>query len=215
MREGYICWASHGAGTGRVAAEDIPASRATMARRLLMVCRALSSTGFKQNTPLFTPIRWWRGQAPRHGCQPPFLDIRLDKDEARLSEIDVYGARTVCADGWEEVLRFQAVGNVLEFLAVAGEEEGAGAGAVADAYDVALDVGGAVGGGCERLVVAALTGGGVGYGVFVPAWVVLVLGFWIWRWEAGGGVVGLMDEGDGEAYQVDEREDMVSWPCQC
>jgi hypothetical protein len=83
----------------------------------------------------------------------------------------VYGAGAVGADGGEEVLRFEAVGDVVEFLAVAGEEEGAGAGAVADADDVALDVGRAVGGGCEGLVVAALARGGVCYGVFVPAYV--------------------------------------------
>lgn len=68
------------------------------------------------------------------------------------------------------------MGDVVEFLAVAGEEEGTGTGTVADANDVALDVGRAVGGGREGLVVAALAGGGVGHGVFVPAWVgVLVI----------------------------------------
>jgi hypothetical protein len=81
----------------------------------------------------------------------------------------VYGAGAVGADGGEEVLRLEAVGDVVEFLAVAGEEKGAGAGAVADADDVALDIGRAVGGGCEWLVVATLAGGGVGYRVFVPA----------------------------------------------
>lgn len=81
------------------------------------------------------------------------------------------GAGTVCADGGEEVLRFKAVGDVVEFLAVAGEEEGACAGTVADADDVALDVGRAVRGWGEGLVVAALAGGGVRHGVFVPAWV--------------------------------------------
>ena len=65
------------------------------------------------------------------------------------------------------------MGDVIELLAVAGEEEGAGAGAVADADDVALHVGGTVGGGREGLVVAALAGGGVGYGVFVPACVLV------------------------------------------
>ena len=81
----------------------------------------------------------------------------------------MYGAGAVGADGGEEVLRLEAVGDVVEFLAVAGEEEGACAGAVADADDVALDVGRAVGSRCEGLVVAALASGGVGYRVFVPA----------------------------------------------
>lgn len=102
------------------------------------------------------------------------------------------GARPVGADGGEEVLGFEAVGDVVELLAVAGEEEGSGAGAVADADDVALDVGRAVGGRCEGLVVAALAGGGVGYGVFVPAWGWLVVGLLDVRCgERGrGGVVG-------------------------
>lgn len=78
-------------------------------------------------------------------------------------------ARAVGADGGEEVLRLEAVGDVVELFAVAGEEDGARAGAVADSYNVALDVGGAVGGRCEGLVVTAGTGRGIGYGGFVPA----------------------------------------------
>ena len=128
----------------------------------------------KQNTTLLTSIRGrWR-KTPRHRRQTPFFDIRFDEDEAGLAEVDVHSARAVCADSGEEVLGFETVGYVVEFFAVAGEEDGAGAGAVADTYHVALDVGGAVGGGCEGLVVAAGTEGGVGYGGFVPAWEELV-----------------------------------------
>ena len=74
----------------------------------------------------------------------------------------MYGAWSVGTDSGEEVLGFQAVRDVVEFFTVAGEEDGAGAGAVSDAYYVALDVGGAVGGGCEGLVVAAGPEGCVG-----------------------------------------------------
>lgn len=81
----------------------------------------------------------------------------------------MHGARAVCADSGEEVLGFETVGYVVELFAVASEEDGARAGAVANSYNVALDVGGAVGGRCEGLIVAAGTGGGVGYGGFMPA----------------------------------------------
>ena len=124
----------------------------------------------KQDTTLLTSIRGWWRKTPRHRCQTPFLDIRFDEDEARLAEVDVHGARAVCADGGEEVLSFETVSYIVELFAVASEENGACAGAVADAYHVALDVGRAVGGRCEGLVVAAGTGRGVGYGGFMPAW---------------------------------------------
>ena len=81
----------------------------------------------------------------------------------------MHGTRAVCADGGEEVLGLETVGYIIKFLAVASEEDGACAGAVANAYHVALYVGRAIWGGCERLVVAAGTDRGVGYGCFVPA----------------------------------------------
>ena len=113
----------------------------------------------------------------------------------------MYGAWPVSTDGWEEVLGFETVGDVIKFSAVAGEEDGAGARAVADAYYVALDVGRAVWGGCERLVVAAGTGGCVGYGGFVPAW----------RRKISG-----VSDGDEKGqYLVDGIEDRVSLRRQC
>ena len=143
--------------------------------RLGIIALALSlSLSFparlKQDTTLLTSIRGWWRKTPRHRRQTPFLDIRFDEDEAGLAEVDVHGARAVCADGGEEVLSFETVGYIVEFFAIASEEDGARAGAVADAYHVALDVGRAVGCRCEGLIVAAGTGRGVGYGGFVPAW---------------------------------------------
>lgn len=49
--------------------------------------------------------------------------------------------------------------GVVEFFAIAREEDGAGAGAVADADDVTLVEGGRVGGTVKGLVVAALAKG--------------------------------------------------------
>lgn len=143
--------------------------------RLVITAVALSLSlsfpaRFKQDTTLLTSIRGWWRETPRHRRQTPFLDIRFDENEAGLAEVDVHGARAVCTDGGEEVLGFETVGYVVEFFAVTSKEYGARAGAVADAYHVALDVRGAVGGRCEGLVVAAGTGRGVGYGGFVPAW---------------------------------------------
>lgn len=82
----------------------------------------------------------------------------------------MYSAWSVGANGRKEVLGLQAVSDVVKFFAVAGKEEGAGAWTVSDAYYIALDVGRAIGGWCEGLVVAAGAEGGVGYGGLVPAW---------------------------------------------
>lgn len=78
---------------------------------------------------------------------------------------------TACANCWEEVEVFEAVTDVFETFAVAGEEYCARAGTVADADDVALAVWWAVRGGVigEGLVVAAGAVGEVGEGVFVVA----------------------------------------------
>ena len=81
----------------------------------------------------------------------------------------MHRTRPVCADGGKEVLGLQTMGYVIEFLAVASKEDGARAGAVTNAYHVALHIRGTVGRGCERLIVAAGTDGGVGYRSFVPA----------------------------------------------
>lgn len=64
--------------------------------------------------------------------------------------------------------------GVVEFFAVACEEDGAGAGAVADADDVTLVEGGRVGGTVKGLVVTALAEGCVSDRVFVPACVVML-----------------------------------------
>lgn len=74
----------------------------------------------------------------------------------------MYLARSIRSDGREEILRFQAVRDVIEFLAVAREENGSSAGTVADAYDVALVEWGAICCGSEGLGVSPYTGREVG-----------------------------------------------------
>jgi len=121
------------------------------------------SSRLKQYTPLLASIRWRRRKTARHRRQAPLLHISFDEDEAALTEIDVDGARAICADSGEKVLGFEAMGYIVELLAVAGEEDCASAGAIANTYHVALDIGGAVICGGEGLVVAAGAGGGIGY----------------------------------------------------
>lgn len=70
---------------------------------------------------------------------------------------------------------FEGVGYVVEFLAVASEEDCASAWAVAAAYDVAADVGRCVVEcGREWLIEATVAWGGIRYGCFVEAFVVVV-----------------------------------------
>lgn len=69
----------------------------------------------------------------------------------------MYGAWSVGPNCRKEVLRFKAVGDVFEFLAVASKEDGAGSWAVTAADHVALDEGWAICVGGEGLVVAAIS----------------------------------------------------------
>ena len=78
-----------------------------------------------------------------------------------MAKVDVHLARTVCAYGGEEVLSFETVSDVVEFLAVSCEEEGSSSGSVANSNDISLDVRGAIGGRVEGLVVSAVSVGQV------------------------------------------------------
>ena len=118
-------------------------------------------SGFEQYASLLASVRWgWRKTAC-HGCQAPFLDVGFDEDEAALAEVDMHCARAVGADCGKEILGFESMGDIVEFLAVAGEEDSPGSGTVAYADDIALDVFWAIIGGREGLVVAAMAGRGV------------------------------------------------------
>jgi hypothetical protein len=73
-----------------------------------------------------------------------------------LAKVDVDRTRPVRADRGEEILGFEAMGDVVKFFAIAGEEDGASSGPVADADYVALDVFGTVICRGEGLVEAAM-----------------------------------------------------------
>tara|TARA_R110002003_G_scaffold2062_8_gene23977 strand:- start:3159 stop:3449 length:291 start_codon:yes stop_codon:yes gene_type:complete len=94
-------------------------------------------------------------------CKTPLLDVGFDENKSHLAEIDVYLARSIGADCGKEVLCLEAVRDVIELLAVACEEERAGARAVTDANDVSLNVGWTVSCGYERLVVSSVAVGHV------------------------------------------------------
>ena len=75
----------------------------------------------------------------------------------------MHGAGTAGANRGEEILRFEAVGDVIKLFAVTGEEDSAGAWTVAETDHITLDVFGAVGGRGEGLIVASVAGRCVGY----------------------------------------------------
>ena len=127
------------------------------------------SAGFEEDATLLASIRWRGSKTSRHWRQTPLLDICFYEYEPALPKIDVNGTRPVCADGGEKVLGFEAVGDIVEFFAVTREEDGAGPWAVANADDIALDIFGGVVCRMEGLVEAAMAGGGVGDGRFMPA----------------------------------------------
>ena len=83
-------------------------------------------------------VRGRRSESAHHRRESPLFYIRLDEDEPCLAEVDVHRASRVGADGREEVVLVHPDVGVLKLLAVAGEEDGACARAVADAEDVAF-----------------------------------------------------------------------------
>lgn len=130
---------------------------------------AVLAPGLEQDVALLGAVRRRRREAAGHGGEAPLLDVGLDEDEAGLAKVDVDDAGAVGADGGEEVLRLDTVNDVLQFLTVAGEENGARPRAVADANDVALDVLRCVGRRVEGLVAPALARRQICGGVFVEA----------------------------------------------
>ncbi len=138
-------------------------------RRIEVGCRSIP-TRFQQDAPLLATVRWGRGQAARHRRQAPFLDVGLDEHKSHLAEVDVHRAGSVGAHGGEQILRFEAMRNVVQFAAVAGEEDGTRTWTIADPDDIPLHEFRPVAGGRERLVVPAMTGRGVSHGVLVPAY---------------------------------------------
>lgn len=113
------------------------------------------AAAIEENRALLAAIRGRGSQAASHGCQSPLLDIRFDEDEAHLTKIHMHLAGAVGADRWKEVVRLEAVRDIVQLLTVAREENRPCARPISDANDVSLNVCGAVGSGCEGLVVSA------------------------------------------------------------
>jgi len=119
------------------------------------------ATRVKKNRPLFAAVWWWGCQTASLRCEAPFLHVGFDEDEPHLAEVDMHLTRSVCADCRKEVLRFETVSNILEFLPVACEEERSGSWSVPNADNISLHIGWGVGGRYEWLVVAAVSVGHV------------------------------------------------------
>lgn len=111
---------------------------------------------------MFGTIGRRRGEGAGRWSETPLLNVCFNKHEPELAEVDVDVCGTVCADGREEVEGFDTVNYIVEFFPVACEEDCPGAGTVANTNYVALDVGRTVGGGGKGLVVAPVSGGGIG-----------------------------------------------------
>lgn len=155
------------ASRSRVAGDEVstPARLTTTARSSV---RRAFPAGFQEDAALFAAVWRWGCEAAHHGGQTPFLDVRFDEDEAHLPEIDVHRARTVGADGGEEVLRLQPVCDVVQLFPVTSEEDGPHARPISDPYDIPLHVLRSVTGGSERLIEASVAVGRIRYGGFVP-----------------------------------------------
>lgn len=136
----------------------------------LRICGAAVGARFQQNTTLLRSVRRRRREATGCGSQTPFLDIGLDKDETGLTKVDVDHSRTVGANSGKEVLRFETMNYLLEFLAVASKENSTCSRAVAHTDDVALHQLGTVGSGAKGLVVATGSGRLVPNRVLVVSW---------------------------------------------
>ena len=76
-------------------------------------------SGFEQDAALLASVwRRWR-KTSRHGRKAPLFHICFYENEPHLSKIDVDCAGSVGTDGWKEVLRFKAMGDVIELFAIA------------------------------------------------------------------------------------------------
>lgn len=112
--------------------------------RLAMATGALSSgvailrACLQQNAAGLRTVRRRRRQGSSHRCQAPFLDIGLDKHKASLSKVDVYSCGSVGPNSGEEVWIFQAMHDIVQFLAVSGEENATSSWSVSAADHVAL-----------------------------------------------------------------------------
>lgn len=103
------------------------------------------SPALEENAALLASVRWRRRQRTSHWRQSPFLYIGFNENKAHLSKIHVHLARTIGADGRKEVLRLEAMRDILELFAVARKENGASSRAIPYSNDVALNIGWSIG----------------------------------------------------------------------
>lgn len=78
-------------------------------------------------------------------------------------------ARAVGTDRREEIRPFETMDNILELLAVSGEEDSAGTRSVSDANNIALNERRGIVRPVEWLVISAMTGGCVCNRVFMES----------------------------------------------
>lgn len=167
LRQRDVGGRAHRTGTGRRAAgADDGASRPVMPalRWSLAACG-----GLEQDAALFAAVGRRRRKAARHRRQAPLLNVCLDEHKAHLAEVDVHRAWPVGADAWKQILRLEAVCDIVQLPAVAGEKYRAGARPVADADDVALHKRRPVWRRREGLVVSSMASRDICDGVLVPA----------------------------------------------
>ena len=116
------------------------------------------SSSLEQDTALLASIRRRRRETARHGCEAPFLHIRFDENETHLSEVDMDCAGSIGTDCGKEILCFKSMGDVVELLAVACEEDRSTSRSVSNTDNVTLYILRAVTGWSEGLVEPTVTG---------------------------------------------------------
>lgn len=97
------------------------------------------SSSLQQDAAGFGAVWRWGSQRARHWSQAPFLDIGFNENEASLAKVDVDSCGSVGANSGEEILVLHPMDRVIEFLAVASEEDATGSRAVSASNNIALD----------------------------------------------------------------------------
>ena len=125
------------------------------------------SSSLEKNTALLTSVRRRRRKASRHGCEAPLLHIRFDENKSHLSKVHVDCTGSIGAHCRKEILCFESMGDIVQLLTVASEEDCSASRSVSDTNDIALYILGAVEGWGERLIKTAVTRGYIGNGRLV------------------------------------------------
>lgn len=153
--------------------------RASMSCIWIMPMTALRSlsSSFQQNAPLLTSIwrRW--GKTSCHGCKAPLLHICFDKDESRLSKVDMHSTGSVCTDCREQVLGFETMGNIFQLLAVSCEEYCASSRAISNSDNISLHELRPISWSTERLVISSMSSGCICNGILMPTCELISPGF--------------------------------------